>query len=134
MEAKETSALFEHLTTHHRSFAAVYFLAAAREPVQRGGQVPKPGRRIRAARVLGPSRCAVCLVARSHREIKEHSRRRARRAALCAIDTDLDRNVLAGLLPELARNVDANAGMELTGIEATCSLIRRPSFTVGIGE
>ena len=27
-EAKETSALFEHLTTHHRSFAAVYFPAA----------------------------------------------------------------------------------------------------------
>ena len=74
--------------------------------------------------MLGPSRCAV----------KEHSRRRARRAALCAIGTDLDRNVLAGLLPELARNVDANAGMEPTGIEATCSLIRRPSFTVGIGE
>jgi hypothetical protein len=86
--------------------------------------VPKPRRRVRAARVLGPSRCAV----------KEHSRRRARRAALCAIDTDLDRNVLAGLLPELARNVDANVGVELTGIEATCSLTRRASFTVEIGE
>ena len=84
--------------------------------------------------MLGPSRCADCLVARSRREIKEHSRRRARRAALCAIATDLDRNVLAGLLPELARNVDANVGMELTEIEATCSLTCRASFTVGIGE
>jgi hypothetical protein len=84
--------------------------------------------------VLGPSRCAGCLVARSHREIKEHSRRRAPRPALCAIGTDLDREVLAGLLPALARNVDANVGMELTGIEATCFLTRRASFTMGIGE
>jgi hypothetical protein len=42
--------------------------------------------------------------------------------------------VLAGLLPALARNVDANVGMELTGIEATCFLTRRASFTMGIGE
>jgi outer membrane protein OmpA-like peptidoglycan-associated protein len=33
-----------------------------------------------------------------------------------AIDSDLDRKVLAGLLLELARNVDANVGLEPTGI------------------
>ena len=33
-----------------------------------------------------------------------------------AIETELDRKVLAGLLFELARNVDANVGMEPTGI------------------
>ena len=37
-------------------------------------------------------------------------------ASPATVDTGLDRKVLAGLLLELARNVDANAGAEPTGI------------------
>ena len=65
-----------------------------------------------------PRRRAVCLSAISHRDIKVSTSAAALDWLLspAAIDSGLDRKMLAGLLLELARNVDPKVGSEPTGI------------------